>query len=97
MGVITNPKCDNVCQCTCHMYHMYISIIIDDRARFNAPFDPRKSWLHLGAHKSFLKGMGGPGAPHVYTFQRAGDAQTEGGKYMTLKVYRHRLLGIGKK
>ncbi|CAK9052974.1 Uncharacterized protein SCF082_LOCUS28928, partial [Durusdinium trenchii] len=38
----------------------------------------RKSWLQVGMRGAFLKGTGGPGAPHVFSFQRASDLCNEG-------------------
>lgn len=36
-------------------------------------FNPRKAFLHLGCHSNHLVGIGGPGAPHEFYFQRAQD------------------------
>lgn len=43
----------------------------------------RKSYLQLGARGSFLKGMGGPGAPHFYSFERAEQLLSQGPRIKT--------------
>ena len=42
------------------------------------PYVLRKNWLHLTSLKCFLKGMGGPGAPHCFMLDRAADLRAQG-------------------
>jgi hypothetical protein len=39
---------------------------------------PRTTHLHIHCHGNFLKGMGGPGAPHAFAFDRYGDVKGPG-------------------
>ena len=36
---------------------------------------PRKNFLHVRMYGNHIRGVGGPGAPHVFAFDRAADLE----------------------
>ena len=58
----------------------------------------RKTFLQIGCKGNHLQGVGGPGAPHVFSFDRVGDlgsAVSKTSPRVTFKFFRGEVLGCG--
>lgn len=65
-------RVSNICLLRCETHSLLIDLIFLQKSKV------RKVWLHMVCRANFLTGLGGPGAPHQFSFFRHGDLLEEG-------------------